>query len=47
MFTKDTGEIEFFLHNIYERSLVISSVLQKDYNMLIRAAMEVKQLRCV
>lgn len=44
MFTKDTGEIEFFLHNIYERSLVISSVLQKDYNMLIRAAMEVKQL---
>lgn len=44
MFTKDTGEIEFFINNIYERSLIISSVLQKDYNMLIRAAMEVKRL---
>lgn len=44
MFTKDTGEIEFFLNNIYNRSLIISSVLQKDYNMLIRAAREVQRL---
>lgn len=44
IFTKDTGEIDYFLKNIYNRSLVISSILKKDYNMLIRAAQEVQRL---
>lgn len=36
IFTRDTGEVEYFLQNIYQRSLSIQEVLRKDYSELIR-----------
>ena len=43
IFTESTGEAEFFLRNIYQRSLILRNVLKRDYNMLIKAAQEVKK----
>ena len=43
IFTKYTGEADYFLRNIYERSLILRNVLQRDYSMLIRVAREVEK----
>lgn len=43
--TRNTDEVEYFLKYIYERSLTIQRLLQKDYSELINIGNEVKQLR--
>jgi superfamily II DNA or RNA helicase len=37
IFTRMSGEIDYFLKYIYDRSLTIQTVLKKDYSELIRA----------
>jgi ERCC4-related helicase len=40
MFTLKTGEIEYFMKYIYERSLSIQEVLKKDYSELVEAGLK-------
>lgn len=42
--TKDTDEVEFFLKYIYQRSLTIQKLLNKDYSELIAIGREVERL---
>lgn len=35
IFTKDTGEIKYFVDNIYNRSLLLQSILRRDYGMIL------------
>ena len=42
--TRDTDEVEFFLKYIYQRSLTIQKLLNKDYSELIAIGREVEKL---
>lgn len=35
IFTRDTGEIKYFIENIYNRSLLLQSILRRDYSMIL------------
>jgi hypothetical protein len=45
IFTRKTGEIDFFLKYIYQRSLSIQEVLRKDYSTLIRVGAELSTMQ--
>lgn len=45
LITRNTDEVEYFMQYIYQRSLTIQKLLNKDYSELIKIGEQVKELR--
>ena len=43
IFTDDTEEIEYFLEKIYKRSLILQTILKRDYKMIIEIGNRIKK----
>lgn len=43
LFTEDTDEMEYFLKNIYSRSIILQSILHRDYRMLLEVGRKVRR----